>query len=148
MADRLLLTLLITIVLFVAFRTLKGYSLQKRTGLGLELEGYRPGRPAILYFTTPGCVPCRTIQRPALNTVEEIFGDDIQIIEVNALSHSRLADRWGVLSVPTTFIIDGQGQPRRVNNGVAKAEKLIHQLVEFSDSVPIITDDVARSVKH
>lgn len=144
MADRLLLTLLITIVLIIAYRTLRGYSLQKRTGLGLELDDYHIGRPAILYFTTPSCVPCRSIQRPALNEVEELFGDDIQIIEVNALSQPRLADKWGVLSVPTTFIIDGQGRPRRVNNGVAKAEKLIHQLVEFLDDVSIITNDVAQ----
>jgi len=35
-----------------------------------------------------------------------------------------------VLSVPTTFIIDSQGRPRRVNHGVASAEKLLNQIEE------------------
>jgi hypothetical protein len=30
------------------------------------VPGFRPGTPGILYFTTPECVPCKTVQRPAL----------------------------------------------------------------------------------
>jgi thiol-disulfide isomerase/thioredoxin len=130
--DRLLLALLIVATLFTVYRLAKKYSLQRKAQGGLELDHYHFGRPAILYFTTPGCVPCMTIQRPALVRAKEIFGDEIQIIEVDALSQPNLADRWGVLSVPTTFIIDAQGRPRRVNHGTANAEKLTRQLKEIS----------------
>lgn len=96
----------------------------------LGLEEIRPGIPAILYFTTPSCVPCKTIQRPALARLQERMSDSLQVIEVDASARPELADYWGVLSVPTTFIIDGRGRPRRVNHGVTSAEKLQRQIEE------------------
>jgi protein-disulfide isomerase-like protein with CxxC motif len=39
-----------------------------------------------------------------------------------------LANEWGVMSVPTTFILDKDGRPRQINHGVARAEKLLAQL--------------------
>ena len=96
------------------------------------LEAFRPGAPAILYFTTPDCVPCRTIQRPALEGLKTELADKLQIIEVDAIGRPELADHWGVLSVPTTFIIDASGQPRRVNHGVTSAAKLRQQLEEIN----------------
>jgi thiol-disulfide isomerase/thioredoxin len=86
------------------------------------------GTPTILYFTTPGCTACKAVQRPALQRIQERLGEHLQIIEVNAEEQPDLAGRWGVLSVPTTFIIDAAGQVRHVNHGVARVEKLLHQL--------------------
>jgi thioredoxin-like negative regulator of GroEL len=92
------------------------------------LEQQRPGVAAILYFTTPTCQPCKTVQRPALRKLGELLGDRLQIVQVDATDRPDLADYWGVLSVPTTFIIDSKGQPRRMNHGVASAQKLLRQL--------------------
>jgi thioredoxin 1 len=94
----------------------------------LGLEGFIPGKPAILYFTTPYCLPCKTVQRPALADLQASLGEQIQITQVDAIEQPHLADYWGVLSVPTTFIIDSRGEPRLVNHGVASAEKLLGQL--------------------
>jgi thioredoxin 1 len=99
-------------------------------GARLGLERLRPGIPAILYFTTPNCAPCKTVQRPALRRLAEGLGEGFQLIEVDASVQPQLANYWGVLSVPTTFIIDSKGRPRRVNHGVASAEKLSRQLEE------------------
>ena len=97
-------------------------------GKRLGLESIQPGIPAILYFTTPTCAPCKSVQRPALRRLKEHLGDCLQVIEVDASARPDLADYWGVLSVPTTFIIDTQGRPRRVNHGVASAERLVKQI--------------------
>jgi len=99
------------------------------------LENFRLGVPAILYFTSPTCAPCKTVQRPAIQSVKEIHGECIQIIEVDASERTDLADYWGVLSVPTTFIIDKDGQPRFLNHGVTLAGKL-QQQVETMDPCP------------
>lgn len=103
----------------------------------LGLESIDLGLPAILYFTTPSCVPCKTVQRPALVRLRERLGNSIQVIEVDALARPEVADYWGVLSVPTTFIIDSRGRPRRVNHGVASAEKLQMQLDEVEQKSPL-----------
>jgi len=95
------------------------------------LEAFRCGLPAILYFTTPDCVPCRTTQRPALERLLAELAEAVQLIEVDASAQPKVADYWGVLTVPTTFVIDPQGRPRRVNHGVTNAEKLKAQLEEI-----------------
>ena len=100
------------------------------------LEALRPGTAAVLYFTTPGCAPCRTAQRPALERLQADLGDRVQVIEVDASTRPEVADHWGVLSVPTTFIIDASGQPRRVNHGVTSREKLARQVIGLAGVSP------------
>lgn len=95
------------------------------------IDAVREGVPAILYFTTPDCLPCKTVQGPSIETLQAQFGERLQIVKVDASERIDLADAWGILSVPTTFIIDAQGQPRHVNNGVASAAKLRQQLREY-----------------
>ena len=87
-----------------------------------------PNKPVIVYFTTPDCVPCRTVQRPALDKIKSLLGEKLQVIEIDASERPDLAQRWGVMSVPTTFLLDARGEARYVNNGVARAEKLMEQV--------------------
>jgi thioredoxin 1 len=114
----------------LAFRAVNTGLLRRRSGAETPrgLENLRPGVPAVLYFTTPDCAPCRTVQRPALSAVKARLGAGFQVVEVDCTQRPDLADYWGVLSVPTTFIIDLEGRPRHVNHGVASAEKLFAQL--------------------
>ena len=87
-----------------------------------------PNKPVIVYFTTPDCVPCKTVQRPALDHIRNLLGEKLQVIEIDASQRPDLAKRWGVMSVPTTFLLDARGEARYVNNGVARAEKLMEQI--------------------
>lgn len=88
------------------------------------------GRPAIVYFTTPNCLPCKTQQQPALSQLKADLGDNIHIIEIDATQQPDDADRWGVMSAPTTFILDTNGFPKLVNHGVADVQKLKRQTSE------------------
>lgn len=94
-----------------------------------------PNKPVIVYFTTPECVPCKTVQRPALNQVSQLLGERLEVVEIDATQRPDLATAWGVMSVPTTFLLDAGGKARFVNNGVTRAEKLMEQLDTFSDFV-------------
>ena len=87
-----------------------------------------PNKPVLVYFTTPDCVPCKTIQRPAINRVSHMLGEQLEVIEIDATERPDLAKAWGVMSVPTTFVLDTRGEARFVNNGVARAEKLLEQI--------------------
>ncbi|MEN8242725.1 MAG: thioredoxin family protein [Chloroflexota bacterium] len=124
---------LITAVCFIGIGvggyTLINKTLLKRANRALTgLEAQQQNTPAILYFTTPDCMPCRTTQRPAINRLLETTGEQVQLIEVDASVQPKLAESWGVLSVPTTFVIDSDGQARQVNLGVTSTEKLLDQL--------------------
>ncbi len=92
------------------------------------LASLRDGVPAIVYFTTPFCEPCRTLQKPALTALQRELGPSIQVIQVDATEQPDAADRWGVFSAPTTFILDAHHTPRQVNRGVTSAETLKKQL--------------------
>jgi thioredoxin 1 len=87
-----------------------------------------PNKPMLVYFTTPDCAPCKTVQRPAIDRVSNLLGEKLEVVEINAYEQPDLARTWGVLSVPTTFVIDKRGEARYVNNGVARAEKLLEQI--------------------
>jgi len=94
----------------------------------LTLFNTLPRMPVIVYFTTPDCAPCRTVQRPAIDKVSELLGTKLYVVEIDATERPDLARSWGVLSVPTTFLLDSRGKPRYVNNGVTRAEKLMEQI--------------------
>ncbi|HEX9388740.1 MAG TPA: thioredoxin family protein [Anaerolineales bacterium] len=87
-----------------------------------------PNKPMLVYFTTPDCAPCKTIQRPAIDRVSNLLGEKLQVVEIDATERPDLAKTWGVMSVPTTFLLDARGEACFVNNGVARAEKLLEQI--------------------
>jgi thiol-disulfide isomerase/thioredoxin len=87
-----------------------------------------PNKPVLVYFTTPTCAPCKTIQRPAIDQIARLLGEKLHVVEIDATERPDLAKTWGVMSVPTTFLLDSRGEARYVNNGVARAEKLMEQI--------------------
>lgn len=125
---RIFVSLVIGLVAWLVYLGIKRYTLIRTKHQSDNLPGLSNGIPAILYFTTPDCGPCKTIQRPALRKIKESMGEAINIIEVDATTEIDLAKAWKVLSVPTTFIIDPQGETRFVNNGAVRAEKLKQQI--------------------
>jgi thiol-disulfide isomerase/thioredoxin len=133
MLDRLLIALLLLVIGLVVYQRFNRYHIRRAAALAFGdplLEHLRPGIPAILYFTTPTCAPCRTQQVPALRRLQADLGENVQILTIDASEHPTDADRWGVFSAPTTFVIDATRQTRAVNHGVADDRKLKRQLLE------------------
>jgi hypothetical protein len=93
-----------------------------------DLGPIRPGAFVLVYFSTTSCVVCKTIQRPAIESLSGLLDDSLQVFEIDALKEPKLARRWGVLSVPATFLINPHGELHYVNHGVARAEDLLIQL--------------------
>jgi thiol-disulfide isomerase/thioredoxin len=86
------------------------------------------GSPLVMAFTTPECVPCRTMQRPALEELERRYPGRVEVREVDAAAVPDLADRFGIMTVPSTVVIDPQGGIVAINYGLARWEKLATQL--------------------
>jgi thiol-disulfide isomerase/thioredoxin len=107
------------------------------------LEDLRTGVAGILYFTTPDCQVCLSAQKPALHRLQADLGDGLQVIEIDASVQTDLADYWGVLSVPTTFIIGTDGRPHSMNHGLTSKEKLLHQIQaaeQVAAAMPVTED--------
>lgn len=131
MIERSVLVSVLLLSGFVAYALLRRYHIRKTSamsGYDSLLNDLRPGVPTIVYFTTPGCVPCVTQQQPALARLQTELGERIQIVKVDAAEQTDVADRWGVFSAPTTFIVDEARQVRNVNHGVADVNTLRRQL--------------------
>lgn len=126
--ERLLVAVAISGLAVAAYLLFNRLTLQRASTKVSRFASYQTGLPAIVYFTTPTCAPCKTIQRPAIERMKASYGKSFQVIEVDASQQPEIAQEWGVLTVPTTFVINASGQPRYVNQGIAPAEKLIRQL--------------------
>jgi thiol-disulfide isomerase/thioredoxin len=127
---RILIAAALAGVGLLAYRLWRAASLNRARTAVRGLTGWRPGRPTVVYFTAPDCVPCRTVQRPAIERLTDRH-QRVTVIEIDASARPDLADRWGVLSVPTTFVLDPAGQPVHANHGVAPQHQLERQLAGF-----------------
>lgn len=103
-----------------------GVDLRRRWTLG-RVRGEQNVTPGLLYFTTETCVQCRTRQWPAIQRALTSHGAPIDVKRIDAVENPELADRWGVLTVPTTVVLDRTGRALAVNYGVAETPKLVEQ---------------------
>ena len=131
MLERLIVALVLLVGGMIVYRLLITRQIKRTTALAPSdpvLSGIKRGVATILYFTTPTCSPCKTQQTPALNRLRDELGEAVQIVQVDASEQPDAAQRWGVLSVPTTFVIDAAGATLAVNHGVAETARLRQQL--------------------
>ena len=134
-AVRAALTLLFALACLGAWKLL-GRSVLARArrapvGAGSLPDGFVPGRPGILVFGSPHCAPCVYAQRPAARRLEKELGGAIQLIEVDVDEEPGIAARYGVLSLPSVFVYDAEGRPRRINHGLVSFEELGRQIAPY-----------------
>ena len=131
MIERLIAAIVLLALGAIGYRMMIRRQIRRTTALAASdplLSGLKAGIPTILYFTTPMCIPCKTQQTPALKSLQDELGEAVQILRVDATEQPDAAQRWGVFSAPTTFVLDGRGTTLAVNHGVAEAAKLRTQL--------------------
>ena len=86
------------------------------------------GRPTVVAFSTPSCAACHTAQKPALAALEALRPGAVRILEVDAAARPEVAHRFGVMTVPSTAVLGGDGRLTALNQGFANAEQLAGQL--------------------
>ena len=127
----------LAIVLFVLIIAAIGMGLIRRRGIqraqnAMQRLGITPSIPTIVYFWSPRCHPCRNAQKPILERIVEEYGEKyLRLIAYNVDESADMAKAWGVMTIPTTFIIDQRGEVLFVNSGLATAGVLHRQLSIF-----------------
>lgn len=128
MIERLVLVLAIFLIVWVLLRMRNQVLLSHKDQLAFQLPGFQQGTPTILYFSSEDCHPCQSIQRPVISRLKTELQALLQVVEIDATQWPEMATQWGVMSLPTTFILDSRGFPRKVNHGVVSSAKLRKQL--------------------
>jgi thioredoxin-like negative regulator of GroEL len=101
-------------------------ALQAENSTGIPSNNVSPVR--ILAFSSADCRQCHLLQTPALQQVKDTYGDQVSIVEVDAPNEPELAQRYRVLTVPTTVVLDTVGRAHAVNYGFANSVKLRGQV--------------------
>lgn len=86
--------------------------------------------PAILYFTTAECAQCRFQQSPILDQLTHRVR--VAVYTIDAVAQQELASFYGVMTVPSTVVLNPQLQPVAVNHGLATPELLTRQLASVN----------------
>jgi len=126
---RLTVLVLIAAAVVVVWAALAWRTRRFRVAPAADLLSLPRGtRALVIAFTTPDCAPCRMQQRPALEQLHRAHRQDVEVREVDATVDPRLADRFGILSVPSTVVIARDGTVLAINHTLAAAPKLAAQL--------------------
>jgi thiol-disulfide isomerase/thioredoxin len=142
MLVRLLVLILVSLLLYLVIWSARRYvERQRRAALAAKpLEGLADGdhpgtdslqrRVQILAFSSEDCQPCHTLQAPALQRLMEARKDDVSVVEIDAPNCPQLTQRYHVLTVPTTVVLDATGHVHAINYGFANTQRLLEQVDE------------------
>jgi thioredoxin 1 len=93
------------------------------------LDGLALGGPALLYFNTADCGQCRFQQEPILQRLSATVAPAaLQVVPLDAIEREELARHFGIMTVPSTVLLDSTRRPVAINHGVAPLQKLQEQL--------------------
>lgn len=87
------------------------------------------GKPTLLYFTGDYCAICKVQQTPIVERVAAKLGHSVAVNIYDVSKQPDLARRYKVLTLPTTVILNKQGQVAHINYGVISQPKLEAQLL-------------------
>jgi thioredoxin 1 len=74
-----------------------------------EQEVLQSDKPVIVDFWAEWCGPCHAVA-PVLDRIIEERGDELKLVKVNIDEEQELAQRYGVMSIPT-MILFRDGEP-------------------------------------
>ena len=87
-------------------------------------------RVRILAFSSEDCVQCHRLQNPVLQRILAERGGTVGVIDVHAPTSPELTERYSVLTLPTTVVLDETGRARAINYGFANSARLSKQIDE------------------
>jgi thioredoxin-like negative regulator of GroEL len=136
MIERSLIVLTLAFVIVVAVIAVRAWSGRRIAGLqagqarGLwNALGESPdGRPSLVVFSTPSCTACRTAQHPAVEAVEERFGETLRVLKVDLSRRPAVGHAFKVLTAPSTVVLAADGRVGSFNHGFAPADQLAAQV--------------------
>jgi hypothetical protein len=91
----------------------------------------------ILAFSSADCRQCHEMQIPVLQRVLDVRGSKVSVAEVDAPNSAELTQRYRILTLPSTVIMDEAGRTHAVNYGFANTQRLLDQVDEVLAHVSV-----------
>jgi hypothetical protein len=117
--------LVVTVALLVARAVVRRRSASLLGRVLPESAAVPAGAPTVLYFYGPACAACAS-QKSALETLS------VNVVPIDAACEPDLASWAGVMTIPSTAIVDPARRLRAVNHGFKPAAGLSEQLAAIA----------------
>jgi thioredoxin 1 len=96
------------------------------TTQNFEQEVIKSEKPVIVDFWAEWCGPCHAVA-PVLDKIAEERSAELRLVKVNIDEEQELAQRYGVMSIPTIMLFKG-GEPAAAAIGAQPKGALERQL--------------------
>ncbi len=131
-----MITAIVAIVAAGALAAVAGWLMTRRAGQVREIKpgsaseasldgaqfGLSHAGPTIVHFSAAWCGQCTQVRRVVEQLCQQLA--DVAHVEIDLDSNPQAAQRFSVLSLPTTLIFDTEGRQRYRAAGVPKAADL------------------------
>jgi len=125
--ERIIITGLLVLISTGGFVALKQWHmgrLNKETAVS-PLTSF--ATPTLLYFRSDSCAVCPA-QGRYVEQVAGMWNGRLAIHKIDADSEPQTAQQYGVMTLPTTILVDDSGAVYDVNYGLTNAHKLNKQV--------------------
>lgn len=130
---RILATLVVVIVFTALVKSIALLARRRVIAQSAEVPGLRMNKrssdPTLLYFWSDGCAQCAPQERQIEQAKQTLAhsGRSLTVVKLNALEEEKLASSLNVMTVPTTVLLDTEGNVSAWNPGLTPMRKLVEQ---------------------
>ena len=89
-----------------------------------EIENYNG--TVLIDFFAPWCAPCKAMS-PVLESVAQKAGNEIKICKINVETEKNLAEKFGIMSIPTLVVMKN-GEIKNRSIGVTGKKAIMDML--------------------
>lgn len=91
-----------------------------------ENEVLKSDKPVIIDFYADWCGPCKMMS-PIIDEISDELGDKIKVGKINTDENLELAQKYGIMSIPTIMIIKN-GEISKTFIGVTDKDEIIKEV--------------------